>query len=129
MTTSHTPTTAQRHEEICDQFLAHAREELASGDLLQAAEKAWGAVSHCVNSIAKQRGWPVGTHRLTINNARRLIDADPDPDQSDRLRLQLQAAQLLHRNFYEELMTADDVAEGISDAAQLVAALRRLASE
>ena len=47
--------TAEQHREISTQFLEHAEDELRKGDLLQASEKAWGAVSHYVNSIARQR--------------------------------------------------------------------------
>lgn len=125
MTGSQSPTIPQRHDEISDQFLVHAREELASGDLLQAAEKAWGAISHCVNAVVKREGWPTGTHRKTLNNALRLIDSDAHL--ADHRKLQLQAVQSLHRNFCEELMTEDEVRFGISQAADLVASLRRLA--
>ena len=58
--------TAEQHQEISTQFLTHAEDELRKGDLLQASEKAWGAVSHYVNSVARQRGWPLGSHSLLI---------------------------------------------------------------
>ena len=119
-------TTAERHTEICEEFLEHAREELAAGELLQAGEKAWGAVAHCINSVSKQRGWPVGTHRKLIDNARRLILTSGD-EASRLLLLQLEAVQSLHRNFYEELMSEEQVRDGISHASELVAALKRIA--
>ena len=52
--------TAEQHREISAQFLDHAEDEFRKGDLLQASEKAWGAVSHYVNSVARQRKWPLG---------------------------------------------------------------------
>lgn len=118
-------TSPRRHQQICDQFLAHAREELARGDRLQAAEKAWGAVAHCINSISKDKGWEVGSHRRIIDNARKLI-ATSDAA-GDKLRLQLNAAQLLHKNFYEEIMSEEEVREGIDSATELVTALKQLA--
>lgn len=121
-------TTAQRHTEISEEFLRHSRAELAAGDLLQASEKAWGAVAHCVNSISKQRGLPVGSHRMLINNARELIGAAGDGEEAELLLLRLAAAQTLHKNFYEELMSEDEVREAIANASELVAALRRLAA-
>ena len=69
--------TAEQHREISTQFLEHAEDELRKGDLLQASEKAWGAVSHYVNSIARQRNWPLGSHRQLIENANKLISGDP----------------------------------------------------
>ena len=45
--------TAEQHREISAQFLDHAEDEFRKGDLLQASEKAWGAVSHHVNSVAR----------------------------------------------------------------------------
>ncbi|MCY4175267.1 MAG: hypothetical protein OXD37_02880 [Acidimicrobiaceae bacterium] len=93
-------TTAGRHQEICNQFLAHAEEEYRHGDYLQAAEKAWGAFAHCMNSIAKQKGWEVGTRRRLKQNARRLIDADAA--NAGRLKVLLAAVECLHTNFYRE---------------------------
>ena len=69
--------TAEQHREISTHFLEHAEDELRKGDLLQASEKAWGAVSHYVNSIARQRNWPLGSHRRLIENANKLISGDP----------------------------------------------------
>ena len=46
--------TAARHRQICEMFLAHAQEQLDRGDFLQASEKAWGAVAHRVEALAKQ---------------------------------------------------------------------------
>lgn len=119
-------TTPERHDEICEQFLAHAAEEHSRGDYLQAAEKAWGAFAHCAHSIAIKKGWKVGTHRLLRDNAIRLIDLDPE-HAHDR-RLLLSAVESLHTNFYKELMTADEVSHGIANARVLVEAMRALSS-
>ena len=48
--------TTARHQEISRTFLEHAEIEFGKGDLLQASEKAWGAVAHYVKSVAKERG-------------------------------------------------------------------------
>ena len=119
-------TTVERHQEICEQFLAHAEDEYDRGDRLQAAEKAWGAFAHCVNSIAIKEGWKVGTHRLLRDNAIRLIDRDPE--HAEQRRLLLSAVESLHVNFYKELMTEDEVRHGIDDARALIEAIRDLAS-
>ena len=49
--------TVAQHQEISERFLSHAEEEFEKGDLLQASEKAWGAVAHYVKSVAKAAGW------------------------------------------------------------------------
>ena len=116
--------TAQRHTEISRIFLRHAEEEFQKGDLLQAAEKAWGAVAHCVNAIALERGWPVGSHRLLVSNARRIIGTDEE--NAPRLRLLLRAVESLHVNFYKEFLLPEEVREGIENAGELVTALKIL---
>lgn len=117
--------TAQRHLDISDMFLQHAEEEFRKGDLLQAAEKAWGAVAHFVNGIARERGWPLGRHRHLIRNARRLINRDPG--NAEHRRLLLVSVEFLHANFYQEFMPEESVREGLDDARELLAALKELA--
>ena len=113
--------TTQRHETISAAFLYHAEAEFEKGDMLQASEKAWGAVAHYVKSVAKARGWPDGSHRDIAVNARRLIGRTSDPD-GNRKRLVLVNA--LHVNFYEEELDPKDVELGIEDARALIEAMR-----
>lgn len=115
--------TAKRHLELSSQFLEHAYAELASGDLLQASEKAWGAVTHHLNALALQRGWKVGKHRYLYENALKLI-----PDKAET-RLQLfDSLQGLHANFYQEFLDEDAVRRGIGRAEQMIAAFDELNS-
>jgi hypothetical protein len=112
--------TPERHREISAQFLEHAEAELESGDPLQASEKAWGAVAHYVKSVAKERGWPDGSHRDISDNARRLMHLTSDPDGYGRM---FQAINALHVNFYEEHLHDDDVRRSIADARALISAM------
>ena len=113
--------TAKQHREISFQFLEHAEDELRKGDLLQASEKAWGAVSHFVNSLARQENWPVGSHQRLIENANMLISRNP-VNASHKRRL-LRSIQALHANFYEAFLDEDSVREGIEDAKELIKTL------
>ena len=70
--------TAEQHRAISSQFLDQAEGEFQKGDLLQASEKAWGAVSHYVNFVARLQGWPLGSHRDLIRNANDLIQSRSD---------------------------------------------------
>lgn len=113
--------TAEQHRDISLQFLNHAEDELRNGDLLQASEKAWGAVSHFVNSVARNRNWPLGSHRQLIDNANRLINQDP-ANASHRRRLLL-SIEALHANFYHAHLDEVLVREGIEGAKELIKAL------
>ena len=109
--------TTSRHREIVSSSLEYARAELRRGDLLQASEKAWGAVAHDVKSIAKEHGWNADSHSDVNRSARRLIQLTDDPEGNGR---RLRSVNALHANFYEDFFTEDDVREGIEDAQQLV---------
>ncbi len=119
--------TAEQHREISAQFLDHAEDEFRKGDLLQASEKAWGAVSHYVNSIARQRNWPLGSHRRLIENANTLISRDP-VNAEHRRRL-IRSVEALHANFYNAFLDEESVREGIQDARELITSLEYLNSE
>ena len=106
-------------------FLEHANAEFEKGDMLQASEKAWGAVAHYVKSVAKANGWSDGSHRDIANNARRLLDRTPDPDGNrDKFAL----INTLHVNFYEEDLDLKDVERGIRHARALIDAMREAES-
>ena len=115
--------TGARRREISAQFLEQAQAEFRRGDLLQASEKAWGAVSHYVAAISEERGWPTRTHRETVNNARRILEEHPEPGPYLNL---FKSMQTLHANFYQEILDARGVREGIGDALRLVDVLKNI---
>ena len=117
--------TTARHEEISERFLDQADEEFEKGDMLQASEKAWGAVAHYVKSVAKTRGWPDGSHRDIWDNARKLIRLTSDPDDNRRRFVLVNA---LHVNFYEEELNAREVQLAVMDARALIEAMREAES-
>ncbi len=119
--------TADQHREISAQFLDHAEDEFRKGDLLQASEKAWGAVSHYVNSVARQRNWPLGSHRRLIENANTLISRDPT--NAEHRRRLVRSVEALHANFYNAFLDEESVREGIQDAKELIRSLEDLNSE
>ena len=113
----------ERHLETSDRFLDQAEAELREGDLLQASEKAWGAVAHYVKGIAAERGWPSNSHRAINRHARALI-AQTDAPEINNVRLI--AANGLHQNFYENWFEAGQVEEGIRAVGALLDALREV---
>ena len=118
-------TTPERHHDISAMFMEHAEDQFRQGDLLQASEKAWGAVAHCISAIARERGWAVGTHRHLITHAEKLIARDAA--QAERRHRQWDAVELLHINFYQEIRSENQVRRGIEDAKELIEAFRELA--
>ena len=113
--------TAERETGISGEFLKQAKEELNKGDLLQASEKAWGAVAHYVKSVASDLGWSNQTHRDVNRGARELIRLTDDPKLN---AVRLGAVNALHQNFYEDWFDKDQVTDSIEAAQELVAAMR-----
>ena len=111
----------ERHMEVSDRFLAQAEAEFEKGDLLQASEKAWGAVAHYVKSVASEQGWPNRSHRDVNQGARRLIGLTDDPKLN---AVRLGAANALHQNFYEDWFDRGQVMDSVESARDLVAAMR-----
>ncbi len=117
-------TTAERHREISDRLLEQAYAEFEGGDLLQASEKAWGAIAHYVNAVAKMRDWPHSTHRDLNLNASRLIQSTDD---ASAHRQQLLVVNALHANFYQDFLDEDSVLDGLNATGRLLAALKEIA--
>ncbi len=112
---------ALNHRAVSDRFLDHAQDELDGGDLLQASEKAWGALAHYVKAIAEERGWENDSHSDVMAIAQGLVEVAAAPR---RQGAQLRSARLLHVNFYEDELNSDQVQGGIDDTKDLIAALK-----
>ena len=117
---------SEQHRDISAQFLERAEDEFEQGDLLQASEKMWGAVAHCVNEIAIANGWPVGSHRLLIENANNLLSRDEG--NAVKWRRLLAVAEALHSNFYRAAWDGLRVREAMDDSKELIGALHALSS-
>ena len=115
--------TATRHNEISETFLEQAEDEFGKGDLLQASEKAWGAVAHYVKAFARERGWRENSSHAHIRqNASILIDRTSDPKSYSWM---FSSVARLHINFYEEEFGESEVRYGIDAARTLLDELRR----
>ena len=116
--------TATRHEELSRRFLRHAQEEFEKGDMLQASEKAWGAVAHLIKSVARAQGWRNGSHRDVFDNGSRLCRLTADPQLNI---IRMSAVNQLHVNFYEEELRPEDVKTHLQAAEELIIDLREAA--
>ena len=113
--------TSAEHKQISERFLDHAEQEFERGDMLQASEKGWGALSHYVNSVAVDRGMPHGRHRHINSTATEMIGYLDDRKAPTE---KLNSANVLHANFYEFFLTPEQVREGLDSARQLIEDLK-----
>ena len=111
---------ADNHMHISRRFIRQADEELASGDHIQASEKAWGAVAHYFKAIAERRDWRQTRHRDYYTNMELLGEESPDREEFRRFFM---VADGLHANFYNDYMSAEQVGESIDDTKKLIAIL------
>ena len=116
--------TAERHAEISEIFLDHAEDLFRAGDSLQASEKAWGAVAHCLKSIARRRNWPSGSHQALSVIKDRLAGESDDPV---RIVILYKNAEWLHKNFYKEWLEDDAVERCLGYVRELTALLQEIA--
>ena len=113
------------HAEISDDMLAHAALFIADGDLVQASEKIWGALSHGVRQVAARRGWPLAENRdqkdVGAYVAQRLGDDALDSD--------VRALWEFHVNFYEDNENAATLEKGLEKAREVCAKLKAADAE
>lgn len=113
--------TPARHREISAEFLDHAEGEYGKGDMLQASEKAWGAIAHYSKAVAQEQGWQHQSHYDLRKSALRLIESADDPDQCIRY---FGMMERLHINFYEENFSQREVRLTLDDTHRLMEALK-----
>ena len=71
---------------------------LEQGDLCQAGEKGWGAVTQLTKAVATHRGWAHFGHEEIREIIRQIADESPE---EPAIRRALLSAESLHGNFYE----------------------------
>ena len=97
-------------------LMAQSRDELARGDLQQASENGWGAAAQMLKAVSDQRGWNHGRHRHLTQVASRPREETGDRD----IYRYFAVANELHGNFYENEMSAQDIAEALEDVEGLL---------
>ena len=108
--------TAEEHAQIARSFLVNADREFNAGDQLQGSEKLWGAATHAVTALAKQRGWRFGKANARSMAVDRLAEEEDDPSLSDGYW----AAEQFHANFYHDFMEDDTIERGRPVVARFV---------
>ena len=88
------------HAETAREFLIASDEEFDNGDILQGAEKLWGAAAHAVMAVAQERGWGHNSHRSLKNAVNRISVELEDP----YIETSFGLAEKFHRHFYHDSM-------------------------
>lgn len=114
--------TTQSYEDASLKLLRQADNELIAGDFRQAAEKAWGAAAQITKAVCVKRGWSHQSHAALRRANKRLAEELDDRE----IRLLFNAAQNLHKNFYEDFYNEAEVSLGIRDVGELIEKLRPL---
>ena len=88
------------HRQVALDFLVASDIEFEAGDVLQGAEKLWGAATHAVMSVAMKEGWAHESHRALKNATIRLSEERED----STIRSSFLAAEKFHRHIYPDSM-------------------------
>ena len=121
---------AETHRSILAHYQAHARQSLADGDYLQAAEKSWGAYAQTVKALTSDHRWRATHHASIIGVADQLatLASSADPTDGDILRRALSTAQGLHQHFYEGSLSDSTVTANAADVAAAIELMHELFS-
>ena len=117
MTTTETPPPIETHDTHSKRLIKHAEEQLAKGDRLQAAEKAWGAVAHRVKVIANKRGWKYDKHSHFFKVSAKITEETDQPALVEGL---FETAENLHYNYYADVMPLSKLQSQIARIKQLL---------
>ena len=104
-----------------ERYLRDAEELYAKGDLIQAGEKYWGAVTALLNAIGEKRGWSHYTHRDYAEIVERLSEELKEP-----LGRLFAGVERLHANYYHNFLTKVNFEAHREDALKLMRKLRSL---
>ena len=106
------PESSEKYAAMSQRYIEQADEEFEKGDLGQASNKAWGAATLALKSIAERRGWNHNKHGLLYDISGQVADELALP----HLRARFRSANAMHQNYYEDWMAVDEVRDGIEDA-------------
>ena len=97
MTYVHVNGFAKEFRTTGDWLLEEAQAEFEKGDLVQASEKSWGAVSQYLKALATERDWGHDTHSHLAQVADQLVEETGNVEMNSLF----DTAQALHANYYQ----------------------------
>ena len=120
--------TPEERRQFAQRFIIDARQELETGNRLQAGEKAWGAVVQMFKIAAERRGWNHNSHSLVRDMGFHLLAAYPEYDSGELNRALFAAFDRGHRNFYENWASPDEVTAVVEGVEEFLPVLDTLAA-
>ncbi|GAB6946267.1 PaREP1 family protein [Vulcanisaeta sp. JCM 16161] len=105
---------------LSEDYLRSAEELYARGDLAQAGEKYWGAVTALLNAIAESRGWEHHSRRDYDEVVERLYKEINDKS----ILVDFSMAERLHANFYHNFMSRENFEAHREAVLELIGKLR-----
>jgi hypothetical protein len=109
------------YTKLHERYLREAEELYANGDLAQAGEKYWGAVTALINALAERRGWSHYTNRDYAEAVERLSEELKEP-----LGRLFTSVERLHANCYHNFLTKVNFDAHREDALKLVQPLKAI---
>jgi hypothetical protein len=104
-----------------EKYLRESEELYAKGDLAQAGEKYWGAITALINAIAERRGWSHYTHGDYAEIIERLSEELREP-----LGRLFASVERLHANYYHNFLTKVNFEAHREDTLKLIQKLKTL---
>lgn len=112
---------ASKYIRGAEELIEQARQELKKNDLRQASEKIWGACALAIKAHAlAKKGIKLESHRdlwIYKNEVAREL--------GEWVRTVFRQADSMHKNFYENLATREDVEDVLKEVEKLVTALSK----
>jgi hypothetical protein len=115
----------EHYEALCDYYYQDAKELLSQRNRVQASEKLWGAAALTLKAVAAKRGLKLEKHGSLWSFLNMLAQESKD---KEFIRL-FNAANALHKNFYEDEMPIEAVEVSAEDIEKLVAKLKGILRE
>ena len=136
----------EQHTDVSRRFiLEHFPREKRKENRLQASEKVWGAVSHALIAVGKQRGWIVGEHNIQLQDVAIQLGAELDeansvrkarrrgrrkrvnqPTKQDEFLARFKVARSMHSNFYQNHDDFDAIDPARRNAEEFIKELESL---
>ena len=107
---------SEKHTRLARQLLDDAEREIATGDLVQGAEKLWGATSQALKAYCASHGL---SHSKYAHRRRAVFDLANRMD-NPSIRLAFGVAESCHANFYNDWMEQEHLDSYLPDIKELV---------
>ena len=120
--TADPPARIKAYKKLHEKYLEEAQKYLRKGDLVQASEKYWGAVTALLNAIGEKEGLPHYTHRDLKEISLYLTKKKKDPEYT---RL-FSSTETLHANYYHNFLDEETFNIHKEDAEKLIQKIKEL---